>query len=560
MKLRYKMRAAAGTFHRKAYRGVARQFLASTRDCRGVQSRVLNRLLSLNADSDFSRKHRLHGDLSVADFRSRLPVSDFEYFRPYVDRLKLGETSALLGPANKLIMFSLTSGTTSEAKFIPITSEFLKDYRRGWHVWGINTFDAYNLHYRHIVQFSSSCQQFRTPAGIPCGNISGLVASMQNRLLRSYYSVPPEVGSIEDSEAKRYAGLRIALMDENVGMVMTANPATLVQMARFGDEHRDLLIRDIADGTLSDQFPIEPEVRAKLKHWTQKARPKRARWLESIIESTGELHPKSYWNDLDVIAVWTCGSAGAYLPMVKDYFGDVPARDHGLHASEGRMTIPLDDGDVPAILDVTAHFFEFIPESEHGTKSPTVLQAHELEVDENYYILMTTSSGLYRYDIRDVVRCVGFEGTTPTFRFLHKGAHVSNVAGEKISESQVVQAVRQSARELKIELNHFTVAPRWDDPPHYELLVDERLANGLGRSLANRTDELLQTINCEYHEKRGSRRLNPMTCISLPSGTWQRFMQRQTSGLGGSFEQYKHPCLVADLDFRREIEREFLSA
>ena len=268
MKFRYRLRAAAGTLHRRVYRRIAQKFREATRDCRGVQERVLQRLLALNAQSDFSRQHGLRPGISVGDFRRQLPVSDFEYFRPYIERVKHGETQALLGPTNRLVMFSLTSGTTSEAKFIPITTEFLKDYRRGWHVWGIHTFDAHQLHYRHIVQFTSSCEQFRTSSGIPCGNISGLVASMQNQLLRSYYSVPPAVGSISDSDAKRYAALRIALIDENVGMVMTANPSTLVHMARFGDKYRETLIRDIADGTLSDKFAIEPDVRTQLRQWT----------------------------------------------------------------------------------------------------------------------------------------------------------------------------------------------------------------------------------------------------------------------------------------------------
>src|SRR5690606_8640302 len=99
-------------------------------------------------------------------------------------------------------------------------------------------------------------------------------------------------------------------------------------------------------------------------------------------------------------------------------------RDHGLHASEGRMTIPLQDGTPDGLLDIESHFFEFIPESEAASSQPTVLQAHELVPGESYFILLTTASGLYRYDIRDVVQCTGYLHTTPLLRFLHKGAHI----------------------------------------------------------------------------------------------------------------------------------------
>ena len=128
------------------------------------------------------------------------------------------------------------------------------------------------------------------------------------------------------------------------------------------------------------------------------------------------------------------------------------------------MTIPLRENCSDGVLDITTHFFEFIPVEEYETESPTVLEAHELEPGRSYYILLTTSSGLYRYDICDVVRCTGFLHTTPLLEFLHKGAHISNLTGEKVSESQVVQAVRNGLERMRLQLRHFTVCPMWDEP------------------------------------------------------------------------------------------------
>lgn len=561
MRALYKLREFVGIIPRVSIRRHARRFFAATADCRATQRRVLQDLLELNAGSRFSREHGFSQVRTVDDFRSRVPVADFEYFRPYIEDLKLGQHDSLLGAHNKLLMFSLSSGTTADSKFIPITKRFLDDYRSGWQTWGIMAFDAHpRIFSSSIVQLSSDYDRFRSAGDTPCGNISGLVAAMQNPLVRKMYSVPGVVSKIGDSEAKAYTALRLSVADSNVGMFTTANPSTLVQLSRQAANWKEQLIRDIADGTLWDGVDVDESVRQKLRRRIKSSNPSRARELERMVERTGEFLPKDIWPNTQLLAVWMGGSAGSYLNNLRHFFGDIPVRDHGLHASEGRMTIPIEDGCSDGILDLTTHFFEFIPEDEHGTEKPTVLEAHELEEGKNYFILLTTSSGLCRYDIRDVVKCTGFYGTTPILRFLHKGAHISNITGEKVSESQVADAVSSTAADLQITLQHFMVTPVWGEPPQYQLLVEQQDVNSENARthLAAAVDSSLQNLNCEYAEKRGSGRLAPMSCIPLTDGAWRKFIGRRISRLGGSLEQYKHPCLVPDLEFKSRVMREFI--
>jgi hypothetical protein len=459
-------------------------------------------------------------------------------------------------------MFSLSSGTTSQSKFIPITQRFLDDYRRGWQIWGIETLDAHpEINSRTIVQLSSDHDRFRTMGGTPCGNISGLVAAMQKRIVRQMYTVPALVAKIPDVSAKQYTALRLALADRSAALVTTANPSTLISLANFAETHAEELIKDIADGTLSTGKLIPAEVRNGLSRRISRKNPSRARELEHILETTGQFLPKDYWPELATVAVWTGGSAGVYLDTLKKYYGETPIRDHGLSASEGRMTIPLRENCSDGVLDITSHFFEFIPVEEYESEDPNVLEAHELEPGQSYYILLTTPSGLYRYDICDVVRCTGYLNTTPLLEFLHKGAHISNLTGEKVSESQVVAAVRTGLDSLRLELRHFTVCPMWDEPPLYQLLGEERdvLSAAVGQSLADRTDQNLQKLNCEYQEKRKTGRLQPLRWFPLPSGTWQRLAEYRLRTLGGAIEQYKHPCLVPDLNFSSKLLNEVLT-
>jgi hypothetical protein len=556
LRMLYRLRAFVGAIPRASVRRQARKFLRGTLDCRSTQRGILNELLALNAGSRFSRQHRLDNVQTVAHFRKQLPVADYEVFRPYIERLKQGDFGALLGEKQRLLMFSLSSGTTSESKFIPITARFLDDYRAGWQVWGIHVLDDHlAINSRKIVQFTSNYDRFRTEGGTPCGNISGLVVAIQKPIVRTMYTVPGTVAKISDPTAKNYTSLRLAIADRDVALLTTANPATLSHLAKLADLERDSLIRDIADGTLSAEYDVPHDVRRQLRRRIHRKNPARARELEKIVERKGVLYPIDYWPNLAVLAVWSCGSAGAYLHALKRFYGDVPIRDHGLSASEGRMTIPLWDNCPAGILDVTTHYFEFIPEDEHETDNPTVLEAHELEEGQNYYILLTTSSGLYRYDICDVVRCVGFYHTTPMLEFLHKGAHIASVTGEKVSESQVVMAVRSSIERLRITVGDFTLAPVWGDPPNYQLLAELRdeWPSASGEQLARLVDEQLQQLNCEYRDKRQTGRLGTIRWVELPPETWQNFARKRQQQLGGSLEQYKHPCLVPDVEFSNQL-------
>jgi hypothetical protein len=532
-----------------------RQFLVGARRARRVQHEVLWNKLRRNADSDFGRQYRLADIRSIADFRRQLPISTYEDYRPYVERVKRGEISAMFGPGTRVLMFALTSGTTEKSKYIPITPEFLREYKEGWNLWGVR---AYIDHLRAVrmynLQLSSDWRKFYTEGGIPCGNISGLAADTAPLISRPVFILPRELMKISDPLAKQYAAMRIAMATPRIGIVMTANPSTLVEFARFAHSHRESLIRDIHDGTLSEEYEIAPEIRRAIRPKTATPKPARARELERLADLTGEMRPADFWPDLQLLAVWTGGPVGAYLPRLKQYYGRVSVRDHGLSASEGRITIPFRDGTSAGVLDYTSQYFEFIPEEEHDGPNPTILEAHELIPGRNYFVLLTTSSGFYRYDIHDVVRCVGKEGEAPVIEFLNKGAHFSSITGEKISELQISMSVRRAFEDLGQDLETFTVAPRWGDPPGYVLLIEPGVDRQRHRELARAIDRNLGQLNFEYGNRLETHRLRPLMVREIPAGTWTAYRSARIARLGGSLEQYKHPCLVSDLDFIDKLD------
>ena len=538
---------------------VLRQLVAferATQRPQQVQEVLLARLLSHQADTDFGRAHGFRAIQRVSDFRRQLPVARYEYFEPYIDRVRRGELGALL--ADPCIhMFALTSGTTAARKYIPVTSQYLADYRRGWNIWGMRVFrdDHPEAKLRPIVQISNDGDEFRTEAGIPCGSVTGLTAEMQNPIIRWLYCVPSCASRIKDPEAKYYVVLRFSL-PRRIGMVIAANPSTLINLARAGDRHKENLIRDLYDGTLNPNLDIPRDIRNLLSGLLHGRHRWRARELEKLVRRTGALYPRDYWPRHCVLGNWTGGSVGLYLRQFPRYFGHAPIRDVGLIASEGRMTIPVTDHTPSGILDVTSHYFEFIPEEEIDRPQPVVLAAHELEEGRKYFILPTTAFGLYRYDIQDLVRVTGFYHRTPLIEFLSKGAHFANITGEKLSEYHVTRAMEEVLRTVEQPLTSYSLAPCWDEErPYYGLFVErsDLVNRQQGLQLAKTLDKRLEEMNVEYACKRASGRLGPVRVEILPQGTWQQWDQKRLAGTGAATEQYKHPCLIPDLAFRNSM-------
>jgi hypothetical protein len=524
-----------------------RRFLADAKRSRDFQHRALLQKIARHSQSDFGRAFGFSELRTVADIRKRLPILTYEDHHPYVQRVLQGDVTALFAPRTRVLMFAMTSGTTGEPKRLPITEELFREYTAGWRLWGAGVYgDHRELVRTKTLQLTSDWQQYRAPCGAPCGQISGLAAITRPRVARRIFLPPLPVARIYDTAAKHYTALRFALASDRVGMIITANPSTLVEFARRANEQSESLIRDIHDGTLSCRVPRP--VRTALARRIARRDPARARCLERLIEQHGALRPVHAWPKLAVLAVWTGGSGGLFLPQLTELYGRTAIRDHGLSASEGRMSIPLADGTAAGLLDFYHHYFEFIPAEEYDRPQRTVLEAHELQPGRDYFIVLTTAGGLYRYDIHDVVRCVGFEGQAPLIEFLNKGKHFSNLTGEKLSEHQAIRAVEKSFQELQLPIDVFTLAPVVEKHPRYVLLLEPSAHRGRGRELAARVQANLERLNEEYAAKTRSERLLPVEIREVPDGTWRSLRHEKTSR-NGSYEQYKHPCLVNDVEF-----------
>src|SRR5438132_3740510 len=207
-----------------------RHFEDACQDPEAVQTALLHHILRQQLDTGFGRDHRFASIRTIADFRKNVPIAPYEYVAPYIERVQQGDTRALLAD-RRVLMFALTSGTTAKRKLIPVTDDYLAAYRRGWNMWGVKMYRDHRgrrIAMRPIVQFGGDPDEFRTEAGIPCGNLSGYTAQIQRRLIRWMYVNPSAAFKLKDPKARFYIALRFAL-GRNGSQFMAANPSTLVQ-------------------------------------------------------------------------------------------------------------------------------------------------------------------------------------------------------------------------------------------------------------------------------------------------------------------------------------------
>ena len=535
-----------------------RAFLRCAGRCVETQRHVLRRTLSWAAGTEYGRRHGFARVRTPGDYRQAAPIVDYETLRLFVERIVAGERNVLFPSRERLLMFAMTSGTTATPKYVPVTERFLAELAEGNFIWGMHLLRDHPSAIGHkILHIVSPSRESVTPSGIPCGAATGLVAESQKKIAHLKYALPSAVYGIGDYGLKYQCILRLALQ-KKISLLIAANPSTLVALGRRLEEHAPSFVRDLRDGTFREAPGLDPAVRSTVVRLLRKD-PAGAQRLERVLDANGRLLPRDVWPELAVIGCWTGGTLTPYLDLARAYWGDKPFRDPGLIASEGRMTIPVEDGARGGVLDVTSHFYEFIPYGECA--SGATLLAHELEEGKSYFIILTTSSGFFRYNISDVVTVTGRFGDTPVLKFLHKGSRISSLTGEKITEHQVVEAFRECERTLGFSVPQFTACPGWDDPPRYFILVEEQ-AKGLfsgeegerRRTAAGELFDLaLKRANIEYRGKRDSGRLGMPILLLVEAGSFEREKLAHIGRSGGRVEQYKHPYLSPVLDHCRRF-------
>ena len=525
-----------------------------------AQRNYLLALLRRNQDTAFGREHGFHGIQSATDYARRVPIGDYARHQPWIERLKRGDKRVLT--VDEPLMFATTSGTSAEPKFIPLTAEWLRELQRITTLWLYRSqVDYPSLFASKSVTVVSPAVEGRTASGTPIGSVSGVTYQRTPWMVRRSYALPYDVSEIVDYDDRYFVATRMAFAAD-VSMLAVPNPSTLLRLVDEGREHSERIVRAVHDGNLGVSPPeqADPEQRLLYSKLERAIRPdqRRAGFMGRCLERHGTLLPRDLWPRLPMIGCWLGGAAGVQAKRLLEPYGPLPLRDVGLRATEGTVTVPLTDGDAAGPLAVGSGFWEFVPEEDIDAQRPQVRLAHELEGGKRYYILMTTSAGLYRYDINDIVEVHGFYKRVPRLAFVRKGRDMVNLTGEKLHSSQVGQAAELAARELGLVDLQIQLIPD-DNKMHYDLLVE--CEGGIGvvaQEFAANFDRHLAEINIEYAHKRRSRRLGRPRLWPMKRAWTRRRRRRDIEESGKRDTQYKWPMIRMQWDdaTRAEIATE----
>jgi hypothetical protein len=535
-----------------------RHFNALCRTPVQAQDRLLRQILETNADTEFGRRHGFGSIATFRDFQERVPIASYEDLEPYI-------TAEMHGQPNQLtkdppVLFTTTSGTTGARKYIPMTREGKRAKSHLMWLWFCGLYrDHPGIVGGRILSVVSPEVESHAPSGVPVGAESGHAYRTLPGPVKSMYTAPYPVFAIEDYEAKYYTLLRLAA-GQDISCIATVNPSTILLLSDRLARHTESIIRDVRDGSLSSEFSVPQDLRNSLH---LRPDPERARHLERAASSGGGvLRPGLAWPKLAAVGCWKGGTVGVYLAKFDTLFPQgLPIRDMGYYATELRGSVPLSDQGDAGVIAIGTNVLEFHPAGEDRTpQGRELLRVEQLKVGQRYFVYVTNASGLYRYDMNDIVEVAGHYGQTPLIRFVQKGKGVVSFTGEKLYEVQVIAAVEAALAALRGRYHFIAAVAELVEATNPRLIFlvefDDPIAEHDGSALVDRLDAALGEENEEYLTKRRSLRYGPPIIRVVRPGEFDRYRRRMVETGQRADGQFKVLRLTSDASFAAEFTAE----
>ncbi len=503
---------------------------------RKASEKTLRAILEYAKDTEYGKEHHFADILAAKNdtelyslYQKYVKLNDYEDLRPYVEKHKHGAESVLF--PGKPIMYATTSGTTKEPKWVPITKEYLNNiYGKMTKVWLFSFIkNKPKVFTGKIVSIVGKVKEGEAPDGTFYGSVSGVTQRDCPAFVKKLYASPASVFSIEDYTARYYAIMRMGI-ERNVTLVVTANPSTIVEMQNNANEFFDDYCNDIEHGTLKAELNIPQWIRDDIQPYL-KPNPERAQELRALKAKYGQVLPKHYWPNMQILNTWRCGNTKVYVDKFKNSFPEqMLHQEFGYFASECRFGLVLDDT-LNTVLFPHFHYYEFIAEEELESENKHFLQLWELEKGKRYCPYVTTFAGLYRYNMNDLVEVGDSFCNTPTVHMIQKVNGIVTMTGEKLSESQFIEAVRVAEKETGLATRFFVGFADMEKSAYdlYYEFADAATTQEQAEQFTAVVDKALKADNIEYAAKRASFRVkDPVTYRLVPQ----------------SFEKFKAACIA----------------
>lgn len=469
-----------------------------------AQEKVFQKLLDVAGNTAFAKAHSFKEIQNHKDFVQHVPVRDYEALRPFIDRVVAGESDVTW--PGKPLYFAKTSGTTSGAKYIPLTKESMPEHVKAARNAILSY--IYETGNSHFVDgkmiFLQGSPEMETKNGIQLGRLSGIVAHYVPNYLQKNRMPSWETNCIEDWETK-------------------------------------------VEAVIDETLPEKMSVISGIPSWVQM-------YFERIVQRTGKKVGEVF-PDFNLF-IYGGVNFEPYKPRFEQLIGRKVDSIELFPASEGFFAYQDTRTEKGMLLLLDAGiFYEFIPADQFFEENAPRLTIGEVTIGLNYVLIISTTAGLWAYNIGDTI---AFTSTAP-YRVVVTGRikHYISASGEHVIGKEVETAMQQTADEHNLIINEFTVAPQLEPAtgtlPYHEWFIE------LGKqntdidlvAIATTLDLKMREQNSYYDDLIVGKVLQPLKISIVPQDGFQQYM-KTIGKLGG---QNKLPRLSNDRKIAVVLEK-----
>ncbi|PXY44934.1 GH3 auxin-responsive promoter family protein [Flavobacterium hydrophilum] len=480
---------AAKIFARKIYK----QTLSWSEKPVETQLRVFKNLIESAKATEFGKDHHFDVITKIEDFQKNVPIRDYEDLKTYIEKVKTGQENILW--KGKPIYFAKTSGTTSGAKYIPLTKESMPSH--------INAARNAILHYINETGnadfvdgkmiFLQGSPILTEKHGINFGRLSGIVAHFVPKYLQRNRMPSWETNCIEDWETK---------------------------------------VNAIVDETIKEDMAVI----SGIPSWVQM-------YFEKLQEKSGGKKISEIFKNFNLF-IYGGVNYEPYRAKFEQMIGKKVDSIELFPASEGFFAYQDSQKEKGMLLLLNSGiFYEFIKADEFFTENPKRYTIGEVEVGINYALIVSTNAGLWGYNIGDTVQ---FTSLKP-YRVIVSGRikHYISAFGEHVIANEVENAMKEATVGTNIVINEFTVAPQITPAsglPYHEWLIEFENEPENMQAFAEAIDDSMRKQNIYYDDLITGNVLQKVVVTKVSKNGFQEYMKSQGK-LGG---QNKIPRLSND--------------
>ncbi len=446
------------------------------------QEAIFKNLLKVGAKTVFGKDHQLAAVKTYEEFKQAVPLRDYEQFKPYIEKIKEGKHNILW--KGLPIYFAKTSGTTSGAKYIPITKDSIPNH--------INTarnallcYMAETGNYKFAngkMIFLSGSPELERIGGVPTGRLSGIVNHHVPRYLRTNQLPSYTTNCIEEWEEKLDR-----IVEETIGQNMSLISGIPPWMQMYFDRLVEKSGKNI--GELFPEFSVMVQGGVNFEPYKKK-----------LYESIGR--------KVDCIELFP--------------------------ASEGFFAFQDSQEATGLLLNTNSGiFYEFVPAGEIFSENPTRLSLADVKVGENYALIINSNAGLWGYNIGDTVKFI----STDPYRLVVSGRikHFISAFGEHVIGEEVESALLETLQHFPASVTEFTVAPfvaQDAGKSYHEWFIEFETAPDDLEGFSQKLDDTMRLKNVYYDDLIAGNILSQLKITPVNKNGFIEYMKR-IGKLGG---------------------------